>query len=667
MTGPETGAPKQNVTEEDAKSAAARVVASVLDLPGIAGVAEPILEPLGKALLALTEPVDAIESLAGSARRMLGVVVTQSAREEPSVRETLEGESGPSGAPEAPRSDPTPPPWPQLISDLVEELVEHAAATDAELRREARAALRELGTEMTGLAAMAAVGPGGKLPKEIVSRVVSEIAKRAGKLKKVLNRLEKIFGKITAPRFRLALKLLEAEVVGSAPDRAVIAALLAVPGFLADLAFEVGSGAKESKSTRNTGTEVHEFLQREYRSLWASPKLVGKGASPFVRGAVVQDGIAYFKSMSGTPLARAARSEADGSLYALLFARLPERAIGQVIGNKTMDQVWSMYREDVLDMRCGEVWEIKPMRSAAIGVYQEMQYRHSFNLVNALMLDIRDLFAAGSVSGLLGKRMKFYKGLKGFSREVPLIPGLDANWVPIKRAFVVGRSEGRPRLAVPMTVPQLPGLLLYVLLELPAAALLVLSGVLAKAIADQLEKLARDYAKFVEEVLEALARVALAALAALAMGVVVLLFWESLAVGGAMEGLAALARLLARFAPALSAGAALAPGLTSAEPEAGAPSGQGSLPRALMEVARQAKLKVLAPPRVVGDEVVVQLAPVEQGSGPHVPVIDVALGNVRVCGLPASARPIVDALAQMGAAIAAGVFAEFLGEKKGQA
>jgi hypothetical protein len=672
MTEP-AGAPTQEVTEEDTKSAAGRVLASVLDLPGIAGVVEPLLEPFGKALLALAQPLDAVSSTAGIALRLVGVAASQTAREEPSVSEVIARESGPSTEPDAPGPDPTPPPWPEIIADLMVELAEHVAANDVDLRREARAALRELGEELTGLRALAVTAPGGNgLPNEIVTRVTREIAKRAAKLIKIMRRLDNLFGKIAAPRFRLALKLLKAELLGPAQHRAIIGALMSVPGFLADLAMEVRPGAKEAPSSRSLGNEAHEHLQREYRNHWTSPKFVDPTSNPFVRGAVVQDGLAYYFSIVGVPLARAAKSRRDGSLYALLFARLPERVVRQFVGDETMDNVWSMYREDVLDMRTGEVWEIKPMRSTALGVYQELQYRHSFNLVNAMLLDVRDMITAGgSVAGKLGKRAKFLTGLQ-FSREAPLIGGLDLNWMPIKRAFVVGRKSGRPLLAVPMTVPQLPGLLLYVLLRVPTAALAVLAGVLAKQIADLLEKLARDYAKRVEYVLYVLVEAIKGALMGLAFLAIAFLFWYALAGGAAAEALVVLGRLIMQFAPALGAVTAvpaLLPGAgDSGAPGGGAASGPRSLLQQLMEFARAEKLELLAPPTVVGDELVVQLAPVKQeGRGQGMPVIDIAVTNVRVCGLPASARPIVDALAQIAAAVGAGVFAEFLGEKPVQA
>jgi hypothetical protein len=519
--------------------------------------------------------------------------------------------------------------------------------------------------------AIAVTAPGGnRPPPEIVTRVVNEIAKRAAKLKKILNRLDKLFGRLSAPRFRLALKLLEAELIGSAPDRAVIAAMLSVPGIAIDLGAGASSAAKETPSSMSLGTEVHEHLQREYRSYCLSPRFVGLRAKPFVRGAVVQDGTVYYHAMLGVPLRNAARSLRDASLYALLFARLPETVVQQFIGNQRMDHVWSMYREDTVDMRCCQVWEIKPLRSAAIGVYQELQYRHAFNLVNAALLDISDLVTSGSARGAVRKRGQFLKGMY-FSVQTPLIAGLDTNWIPMKRAFVVGRKQGRPLLAVPLTVPQLPGLLLYVLLQVPTVVLVALSALLARTIADQLEKLVRDCARFVEQVLRALAEAALGALLALAMFVVAVMFWEALAAGGALEALAALARLAARFAPAL--GTSVMPAnlsrsdLTAGTASGGSTPASASLPKALFDLAQREKLKLLAPPSVVGDEVVVQLAPVEQVSGPRVPVIDIAVGHVRVRGLPASARPIVDALAQIGVAIGAGVFAEFLGDRTPQA
>jgi hypothetical protein len=666
-----TGASKQSVTEDDAKAAAARAVASVLDLPGIADVAEAMVEPFGKALLALVEPLDSVSSSEGTARKLLDVAVSQAVRG-PGVQEIIEREKE-SGEPEAPTPDPTPPPWPQIISRLVEELAEHVAAEDMELRRDARAALRELGAEVTGLRAFLVTGPGGdQWSKDIERRVAKEIANRAAKLKKVMERLDRIFGKISAPRFRLALQLLRAELIGGLPDRAVIGLSMSVPGFLADLAVGADPSAEEARSSLSIGTEVHEYLQREYRSFWTSPRLIGRSATPWIRAFVVQDSVVYYNVMIGSPLDRAAktRQPPDGSLWALLYARLPEDVVGKIIGNKPRDHVWSMYREDTLDMRIGEVWEIKPMRSAAIGVYQEMQYRHAFNLVNALMLDVRDILATGPAKGVLRKRAAFFKGLS-FSRELPLIGGLDQAWAPIKRAFVLQRKKGQPLLVVPMTVPQLPGLLLYVLLRVPAELLFVFSALLAKTIAEQLEKIARDYAKFVEQVLQALAQLALALLASVAVLVVVAFFWEALAGGAAAaRALAALAELIARFAPAL--GASLVPSATSTTDEGSgpasgaAPGESGSLLKKLMDMAQQEKLKLLVPPRVVGEELVVQLAPVEQRGGSRMPVIDVAVGNVRVCGLPASARPIVDALAQIGVTVAAGVFTEFLGKKKGQ-
>src|SRR5262249_41700386 len=155
----------------------------------------------------------------------LGLAVSQTAREQAGAQEAIDRQGAPSKESEAPPPDPTPPPWPEFISSLVAEIAEHLQTEDRELRREARAALRELGTEITGLRAIAAITPGGdRPPNEIVTRVEREIAKRAAKLKKVLDRLEKLFGKITAPRFRLALRMLQDELMGSAPDRAVIAA-----------------------------------------------------------------------------------------------------------------------------------------------------------------------------------------------------------------------------------------------------------------------------------------------------------------------------------------------------------------------------------------------------------------------------------------------------------
>ena len=220
-----------------------------------------------------------------------------------------------------------------------------------------------------------------------------------------------------------------------------------------------------------------------------------------------------------------------------MIARLPDYLLTQHLVGPLINRYWALYREDTLDMRCGELWEIKPMRSAAIGVFQEFQYRHAFNLVNALMQDVVDVLAGGGgKKGGLAKRAPFFKGIGYFSRPDSLIPGLDLNWVSLKRPFTVGaKGPGRPLLAVPLTVPQLPGLLLYVLLDIPVAGLIALSALLAKALQDAIEKMARDYANRVQQILEALAQVALGILLALGMVVVFFLFWEILAVGAQLR------------------------------------------------------------------------------------------------------------------------------------
>ena len=286
-------------TEADAEQSATRALCGVLDLPGLAAAASAVLAPpLGKAMLALVAPLDTIKNAAGLGRRLLDVASSNAARDELTISDIVAGASDRS--PQRGATATPPPPWPSIIGDLIADLIEDHTPGSPDAR-EAQRVLREIGQVVVDLQSFAVTGPSSRqLPEETVRRTTQEIIKRLTKLKKLMEKLEKFFPSLTAPRFRKAL-LAQTELWATAPNRAVIAAFMAVPGFLVDLAVGAGSQAREVPSNIDLGNEADDYLQKRYRSHWVSPRFVGRSPTPFARGPVVQDGMVYQNAILGIP------------------------------------------------------------------------------------------------------------------------------------------------------------------------------------------------------------------------------------------------------------------------------------------------------------------------------------------------------------------------------
>lgn len=359
--------------------------------------------------------------------------------------------------------------------------------------------------------------PGSRWDPIRVARIIRE------HLVKWLVRLQSLG--LLGEHTRKVLAEIDTEILGSLQLRVLTAAALGIAlTELSELGDIIGA-----PSSLWAGTEVHERLQEEYRRDRPGHTLV-------------QESWVY-RNGFGRPLKSALRE--DYSLLALWWARdrqvLALRKATRRAGGDDRP-----LRDDNLDLTVGQIWEIKPVRSAPAGVVQEFAYRSLFNIAVAVLRDVPGLPALLGMGG--GKPLRF-------SCE-HLRPGTMAAWPEALGRILVLTSraarDGGRTIFVTMVDP-LPGMVLYLRTDLPPA-LLTLA---AAALVDDLNRLTRRLNRKIKKLLAVTAVAAVAAVAVLAVAAALYLavvLLPAMAVVEAVEAVAAgLAAIGARLPQLLDA------------------------------------------------------------------------------------------------------------------
>ena len=429
-------------------------------------------------------------------------------------------------------------------------------------------------------------GGGSQPPVDArIGRAIAEVQRR---VVEKLNRLGRLIGSYAARMpLRRTVKVataLDREIL-TLHRRLTIAAFFTTGGTAIDLAneFAVAGDSKQvlkdawEKIKRSFGRDIgsdidlgraiQEKLQAGYRHVHLRPKRLNNEP----RYAILQENRVYAdrRNPKGVALAEAATG-ADGSIRALHYARQPYT----IVLSQLDEDFENKFREDCLDIRKAELWEIKPMRGAILGVAQELHYRASFNLVNALLQDGVELLGGSTTGlGILDKLLKILNPKLRFSCPDGVRAGVSGAWDPLKGFPHIDMNLKRrgmtiPRVAFVVTIPdQLPGLVFYVVFVVPDLMAPGVSAILA-ALAATLERLLRRFAEDLRDRIEDIERgVAVAVGLILAAAMVYELFLLAAAVAGAAEAIgAALASAIRLLQGAgLAGGAVLGASTVSSE------------------------------------------------------------------------------------------------------
>ena len=394
----------------------------------------------------------------------------------------------------------------------------------------------------------------------------------------------------------------------SLPRRLTIALVISTGAACLDLTTELSTGRETEELIRNVRDKIKEILKGDIKSTTALGMKVEarlqrrfrdnnlpapKGVASQAPYQVLQN-YRFWRFREGElprgdesdKLSIVSIAHEDGSVRAFYYARKPAE-----IAQMTEPFLTNGMVEDCVDMRPGfrEVWEIKPVRSAVLGVVQEMHYRSTFNLVNALFQD----FFEDSTS----KFRNIVVGVERFSLPAGTVSGNSGSWDLAKAAFVTipPPKRGKQQLVLVATIPNdLPGLVIYLIFEIDDET--ALNEALLAEIAKLLQQLLRDAAKGAQEAIDAAEdrlRSAASALIVAAAALAVILLLPEIAVGDAIAVVGALlARALgvlasAQLSPLGAVSAAEATKLL-AQLAGGvfAPLPDGTLPRALLATDR---------------------------------------------------------------------------------
>jgi hypothetical protein len=248
----------------------------------------------------------------------------------------------------------------------------------------------------------------------------------------------------------------------AAYDLATVTPRLALAAVVADIAVAFPG----IRSTANVGVAVHRVAQERYRNSYAPPNLV-------VADRRVYGG--FPEQFTGQRLSEVNRR--NYRLGCCYFAWLNENAGGK--------RQWvSNFRGDITDLGRMNQWEIKPFSEAPAGVLQEIWYRVAYNFIASSWADENPL-----LQGLLGTL------LPGGAWEYSLcLPPID-----------VTKELGIPAVAIPMTIPALPGLVLYAVFSGPQAAdTVALAAALYLWLLREIRRRGRELEKLVQQTEESL-------------------------------------------------------------------------------------------------------------------------------------------------------------------
>jgi hypothetical protein len=336
------------------------------------------------------------------------------------------------------------------------------------------------------------------------------------------------------PHFRKAINEVSAEISGPLVERMGVAGAFTFGGIAAYGAKDIDDLLRPRSNT-GLGIQVHQVLQQEYRA-----------AALRRTNVIVQESTVYLAG-TGRPLSRSYTGNLD--LTALYWSRDVEllKLSKQPASSPSRKpaEVDRGLRDDNLDLTIGSEWEIKPVRGAFLGVIQEFTYRTFFNLFVALLQDMPEIWAILSVLGP--------GGLTAVGAPLPptrhhLKPGLAWEWPELAakpiREIGGGVTQTPVQTVLLITVDPLPGIVLYLRFDIPAAEL----ALVAKRITDLYQKWAKQKQKEIRVVLVA---VTLAIVAVLAIIVVAALVYFAVEAAAA-EGIGELVTLLIGLGTALA-------------------------------------------------------------------------------------------------------------------
>jgi hypothetical protein len=432
--------------------------------------------------------------------------------------------------PQAPgQAPPAPPADAALLEQLARQLTDqHASAGVVQM-------VSAMGSLPAGL--LGAIGgiqppPGSRWDIERIARVIREF------LVDWLHKLQSLG--LPGENSKRVLKEIDMEITGPLQKRAAIAGALSIGAVVGTSVADLRQLLGVDSSPR-VGMEVHERLQREYR-LRRPTHLI------------VQESIAYQNGLQ-RPLKLARKT--DDTLLALWWARdAYVLRMRSVLKSSMLDG--SSLRDDIIDLgdlfTAGRTWEIKTIRGAAFGVMQEFTYRSMFNLCVAVLKDIPGLHAWLRTPNLRPIH---------FSCE-HVEPGTRIQWPEVVGKVMTvskGAAEGGARTILVFTIDALPGLVLYVRYDIPAAVI----ALVAAQIVRDLNKAADEFSAKVRTVLAwalVVATVCVLILAAIVLVLGAVLLAGELALGELILALsAALARLGAELPRMLEALRRLVEGL----------------------------------------------------------------------------------------------------------
>jgi hypothetical protein len=505
------------------------------------------------------------------------------------------------------------------------------------------------------------------LPKGVIDRIAKSIEKRLIDLKKRVPLLRKLLRKLPTKTFDKFTDLLEKELPIYV-KRAVVAAVVQVAGIAikpaeAGMQMAGGKSWRDLRSDPDIGAQVHTELQDSYLEQWLNTAQLARSRAAGVNDFVLEEGRVYrHMADNGKELKRDLAISRDASIFAFWAARSPFQAMPVI--KKMSDKNLGIYREDCVHQMAQSVWEIKPIRSAAYAVFQEFHYRWAFNLANALVQDL--LLALPGMSAIAGKKVpRVLRRLGGVSLPDGLVSGSVIWWKPCKASVSNLTSSYKKRppkngsyFAIVVTVPQMPGVVLYVTFDLPIEYLLVLVPLVNNAIS----RLAKATQDLIDKVEEAAAVAVRALIATLAFVGAVVLFAAVFAafVGSAPAWVPALGAVAAVMVIAMVA-SKLAPDASDAD----------------MQQRIQAWQAVLANDIRPGD---VRLLPMETGlvidigggepeAADTIPQrIDLTLGQqIHIRGLPLGLVPVIGEILNGGVLFGAGALLHAFPSPEGDA
>jgi hypothetical protein len=247
------------------------------------------------------------------------------------------------------------------------------------------------------------------------------------------------------------------------------------------------------QSDRKIGQRVHQLIQNDFVASYADNALHNVVVERFnpsrgSRGLSELVVVGPLTKYDYVPLQRIAadpRKDPD-MIY---------RALRAAMNGAKLDEEASWLRSDLVDATRCRIWEIKPVSSLAIGVWQEGLYRITFNLAHktfeALLppLPPRKLLSGGFL----------------FSDSMPF--GTGATKFVFLDRISVRTESGSPAIAIPFQAASLPGIVGYYVLRGPPIEDLLrmlqvaIIGSLAKALAEII-KFLNKYKKEVKWVVE---------------------------------------------------------------------------------------------------------------------------------------------------------------------